>query len=137
VLREEREYEDRLENIKKELKIGKYRKAIEVKNFAIKVQELPRGESSEEVVEDKPYENLSVLPTYINEPLKRMDTSTLTEQSVNTNQYFSVTEELSKPESIYLNRIKTNIAKKTSSEFNIRKNMSVPRMLTRMRTTKR
>lgn len=47
-----------------------------------------------------------------------------------------MTEELQKSNSIYLNRIKTNIAKKTSSEFNIRKSMSVERMMTRMKTTK-
>jgi len=69
--------------------------------------------------------------------MKKANTSILTRPKRQLSQPVSVSKELQKHKSQYLTRIKTNIAKKTNEEFNIRKNVSVPKMMIRMRTTKR
>jgi len=105
------------------------------------VKGLPRFESLESVetsqlfaeeTQEKPYENLP--PKKINSPMKKSNTSILTRPKRELSQPVSVAKELQKEKSQYLIRIKTNIAKKTNEEFNIRKNRSVPKMIAKMRT---
>lgn len=48
-LRLDREHEARCEEIKKGLKIGKYRETVKVEPFSLKVKDLPRGDSFESV----------------------------------------------------------------------------------------
>lgn len=82
VLKEEKVHEARLEEIKKELKIGKYRKTVKAEPIAPKVEETPSVEVVDvEVVEEekeKPYENLPQLPEYIHAPMKKAKTSCFT-----------------------------------------------------------
>jgi hypothetical protein len=81
----DKEHEAHLEEIKKGLKIGKYRETVSVEPFSLKVQDLPRGESLESIettqlfaeeTQEKPYEDLP--PKYINSPIKKAITSILT-----------------------------------------------------------
>jgi len=73
----------------------------------------------------------------VNAPLKRQTTNFTMTRPHSKQELIKVSEEMAKSKSIYLDRIKADIQRKTQDEFRVRRMASLPRVVNKPKTNQK